>query len=152
MKRRDEPEFAAWRGMRHRCNSPKNSAWKNYGGRGIKVCERWQSSYEAFLADVGRRPSPTHSLDRIDVNGNYEPDNVRWATRDEQSQNQRRRITIEQARRVKRLLSFGFDRDIVAAFTGVSLPSVSHIALGLTWKNVDWDSRANEIIRRARAR
>ncbi len=85
------PEYAAWCNTIQRCTNPKNPAWANYGGRGIKVCAAWLDSYEAFLAHVGRRPSPKHSLDRHPNNdGNYEPGNVRWATRLEQSINSRR--------------------------------------------------------------
>lgn len=86
--------YHAWVGMRSRCNCPTNKKWKDYGGRGIKVCPRW-GSYAAFLADVGERPSPAHSLDRIDVNGDYEPGNVRWATRVEQANNTRQCVYIE---------------------------------------------------------
>lgn len=81
------PEYKAWGAMIQRCTNPKEKAYHRYGGRGIVVCERWRS-YENFLADVGRRPSTEHSLDRYpDFNGNYEPGNVRWATRDQQTAN-----------------------------------------------------------------
>jgi hypothetical protein len=73
--------------MRQRCNNQKKREWPHYGGRGIKVCAQWERSFIAFLADVGMRPSPSHSLDRIDVNGNYEPGNVRWATQQQQLEN-----------------------------------------------------------------
>ena len=79
------PEYLAWSSMLSRCRDPRRI---HYAGRGIAVCERWQK-FENFLADVGRRPSAQHSLDRIDVNGNYEPGNVRWATRTEQMNNTR---------------------------------------------------------------
>ncbi len=88
---RQAPEYLAWIAMRVRCTNPKAQAWRRYGGRGIQVCERWMWSYEAFLADVGRRPSPKHSIDRIDNDGHYEPGNVRWATRSQQNANQRSR-------------------------------------------------------------
>lgn len=75
-----------------RCTNPKDKRFSDYGKRGIMVCEKWRSSFENFFADIGYRPSNKHSLDRIDVNGNYEPNNVRWATRKEQQSNQRKRI------------------------------------------------------------
>jgi len=76
-------------GMKARCYQRGKSNYKYYGGRGISVCERWARSYPAFLEDMGRAPSPQHSLDRIDVNGNYEPDNCRWVTTVEQRANRR---------------------------------------------------------------
>jgi hypothetical protein len=85
------PEYIAWTSMKNRCTNPKCQRYERYGGRGIRVCVLWMGSYEAFLADVGRRPGPEYSLDRFpDYDGNYEPGNVRWATRLEQRQNQGR--------------------------------------------------------------
>jgi len=77
--------------MKKRCYNKGNASYKDYGGRGIRVCEKWLLSYEDFLADMGRKPAPTHSIDRIDNDGGYTPSNCRWATKSEQSRNQRRR-------------------------------------------------------------
>jgi len=84
------PEYKAWMAIKDRCLNEKDKRWPNYGGRGISVCERWKNSYLDFLADVGRRPAPTLSVDRINNNGNYEPGNIRWATKKEQANNTRR--------------------------------------------------------------
>ena len=83
------PEWQAWSSMRRRCYEPGTTGYERYGGRGIKVCERWRYFFEDFLADMGPRPSPKHSLDRINVDGDYEPGNCRWATSKEQNQNRR---------------------------------------------------------------
>jgi len=82
-------EYEAWRSMKKRCLNPNYKQWKDYGGRGIKICQEWIDSFDAFLADVGRKPEPHLSLDRIDNNGNYEAGNVRWADRTTQSRNRR---------------------------------------------------------------
>ena len=91
------PEYRAWREMRHRC-SPAYRDKENYYNRGIKVCQEWIGSgeFEKFFTHVGLRPSPRHSLDRIDNNRGYGPGNVRWATYKEQKANQRKRLRIEQ--------------------------------------------------------
>jgi len=83
------PEYSTWSLMIQRCEDPSSDRYGYYGGRGISVCPKWRTSFAAFLEDVGPKPSPAHSLDRIDPNGNYEPGNVRWATKKEQARNRR---------------------------------------------------------------
>lgn len=90
-------EHKIWRGMIQRCTNPKAAKFENYGGRGIRVCAAWMASFEAFYRDVGPRPTPGHSLDRSNNDGNYEPGNVRWATGTEQQSNSRRtrKVTLD---------------------------------------------------------
>lgn len=90
-KYRQFPEYNAWKHMHSRCNNPRVPSYKNYGARGIRLCDAWSGpgGFERFLSHAGRRPTSQHSIDRIDVNGHYEPGNVRWATSIEQSQNRR---------------------------------------------------------------
>lgn len=82
------PEYRSWAAMRNRCTNPDNKGFKNYGGRGITVCERWMNSFENFYSDMGPRPDG-FSIDRIDSDGNYEPSNCRWASMEVQVINRR---------------------------------------------------------------
>ena len=86
--------YYAWRSMRSRCTNQSNTSYKNYGGRGIKVCDRWVNDYDAFFADMGEAPEGM-SIDRIDVNGDYTPENCRWADIETQLSNRRNNVIIE---------------------------------------------------------
>lgn len=88
------PEHSSWAGMLDRCRNPNCRSFARYGARGIRVCDRWLD-FANFLADMGKRPGPGYSLDRIDPNGHYEPDNCRWATQTEQARNKRRHAVVE---------------------------------------------------------
>lgn len=97
-------EYRAWSHMIQRCFNPNNKRYANYGGRGISVCERWRCSFANFLTDMGRKPSPQHSLDRIDNDGNYEKSNCRWTLAKQQNQN----------RSNNRLLTFDGETKVLA--------------------------------------
>lgn len=111
-------EYGIWHGIIRRCEDSAEQGFKNYGGRGITVCERWRHSFEAFLIDVGMRPSKLHSIERIDNDGNYEPGNVRWATMAQQRRNSRqnRFITVG----ARRMILTDWAREI-----GISSQSLS---------------------------
>lgn len=133
------PEYSIWAGMLQRCNNPYKTEYKYYGGRGIKVCSEWHT-FENFYRDMGPRPSVTHSLDRIDCNGDYEPGNVRWATAFEQWQN-----------RESRQFSFNAYQDRTAE-TAIypkedKLMAVIYCALGLGSEASEVQGKIKKIIR-----
>lgn len=94
-ERNPMPEVKTWCSMKSRCYNPSNPSYPHYGGAGVVVCKRWLHSICNFIKDMGKRPSNEHSLDRINVYGNYEPSNCRWATIKEQNRNKKTNIWLE---------------------------------------------------------
>lgn len=88
-------EYTCWVHLKQRCENPRCASYPRYGGRGISICERWRNSFPNFLVDLGPKPSPRHSLDRKNVNGNYCPQNCRWSDPKQQARNRRTNRIIE---------------------------------------------------------
>jgi hypothetical protein len=111
------PEWNTWKSMKSRCLNPKNKFYKNYGGRGIKICDEWTNSFDNFFKDMGVRPK-NHSLDRINNNGNYCKENCKWSTYEEQQNNKRQNRNIEYNGVVKNLTmwakNFNVPRSLIA--------------------------------------
>lgn len=122
-------EYRAWNLMVDRCTRAANKSFGDYGGRGVTICDRWRHDFAAFLADMGPRPSPSHSVERNDVNGNYEPSNCRWATRTEQARNKRNSRFIEVNGRRVTLAEWG-------EITGLGMKTL-HARLAAGWPDAE---------------
>jgi hypothetical protein len=133
---RRSAEYRAWCSMKTRCYNSSVESWDDYGRRGIQVCKRWRDSFENFLADMGRRPSPRHSIERKDNDGNYEPGNCVWATRTVQARNTRStKLTEEIAATIRRLRAAeGFPYAELGRMFDVHWSTARDIVIGDTWR------------------
>jgi len=119
--------------MRQRCRNPRNIGYKRYGGRGISICEHW-NDFATFLADMGPRPSPEHSIDRIDGDGNYEPSNCRWATPKKQRRNiSTSKLTEKQVAELRTYAENGGNLAEWARRNGVTRQAARAVVTGKTW-------------------
>jgi len=140
-RKKKHPLYDAWTHMIGRCYHTSSKDYRYYGGRGITVCDRWRNSFLAFVEDVGERPGPGWSIDRIDNNGNYEPGNVRWASKTEQSRNNRNsKLTEDDVKFIRNVhikgrtwLERGNTAEL-AQYMGVSQAMILRIARGDAWK------------------
>lgn len=129
------PTYSSWANMNDRCLREKNLHYKNYGGRGIKICDRWKGwgGFANFLADMGEAP-PGHSIDRIDVNGDYELGNCRWATALQQGRNTRRtKFEPHEPAQIRWLHSIGYSQTEIAKFYEVNQTTISMIIKNKLW-------------------
>ena len=136
------PEYRVWANMISRCNNPTLKNYSRYGGRGIRVCREWVCSFENFLSDMGKRPSPRHSIERKDNDGNYEPNNCVWATQFQQAQNTSIAIKLEFQGRCQSLRQWSDE-------TGISIEALrNRIKRG--WSPEKALSTPNKYFRKAR--
>lgn len=130
------PEWYTWCGLRQRCLNPNNPAYPRYGGRGIGVAPEWlgKHGFSAFLEHVGKRPTPDHSLDRIDNDRGYEPGNVRWATAAQQAHNTRKtKLAPHEPMQIRWLVSEGYTQRQIAAAFGIDKSLVHLVAHNRVW-------------------
>jgi hypothetical protein len=130
----ESPEYLSWCAMRSRCRNNAVPAYYLYGGRGITICREWDD-FSVFLRDMGRRPTPRHSIERVDTNGNYEASNCVWATKTRQGRNTRAvKLTLEKAQEIRRLAAGGISRKQLREEFCVCKATISHVINERLWK------------------
>lgn len=141
------PLSSTWNRMKQRCSNPNDKDYHNYGGRGISVCERWINSFEDFLSDMGPKPTPGHSIERIDNDGNYGPSNCKWATRIEQRRNARKfdyrgskhpqaKLSDQDVLSIRKRRAGGEATNVIGKDYGIVRDYVSLIANGTAWSHL----------------
>ena len=133
------PEYTVWTGMKQRCGDPNQVGYKNYGGKGVTICERWlehRKGFSNFLEDMGPRPTDDHQIDRINNGGNYEPSNCRWASITINARNKRNNvINMSDAKTMRWLFDEGICRQVeIAQIWGVSHEIVYQVVRRIRWK------------------
>ncbi|KKK89041.1 hypothetical protein LCGC14_2737100 [marine sediment metagenome] len=129
------PEYTTWYCMKARCYNKNYKQYKDYGGRGIAICDRWRNSFIAFFEDMGLRPFPKARIDRIDNDGNYTPENCRWVTAAESSQNRSiTKLTMQKANEIRKLYKTGgITQKAISFIYGVSQDSIWAIVNNKQW-------------------
>ena len=128
------PLYNTWQAMKKRCYYPKHDSYPSYGGRGVVVCDRWKNSFENFLEDVGEKPGPEYTLDRINNEGDYTPENVRWATKKQQARNTRWNKLNEDIAFIIRDTPDISNR-LWSKMLGCSISTIKAVRENRTWKN-----------------